>query len=283
LTFDFDALSIWMSTFKQTTPSPLSRGEYGARVGISRILALLASHGVHGTFFVPAHTALSFPDAVREIIAAGHEIGAHGYLHELTAGLSRTEEDNLLKRSLETLQRAIGKNQRPVGYRSPAWDLSENTIELLEKHEFIYDSSLMADDFRPFRPRRNDQLSETGFIRGPESNLIEFPVAWELDDFPYFHFATRPINPGLRNPKDVLELWRGEFDYCQSEVPDGVFTLTMHPEIIGRGPRIHMLDLLIRHMKSMPHVRFSTLAEEACRRRVIEPGKPQALGQPTAS
>jgi peptidoglycan/xylan/chitin deacetylase (PgdA/CDA1 family) len=264
LTFDFDALSVWISTFKLTSPTPLSRGEYGARVGLPRILSLLERHAVPATFFVPAHTAASFPESVRGLAAAGHEIAVHGFVHESPVALTRAEELDLLTRSEEVLRKVTGV--RPVGYRSPAWDLSPHTMQILEERGYLYDSSLMADDFRPYRPRRGDVVTEQGFVAGPECNLIEFPVAWELDDYPYFQFMSRPINQGLRNPEEVGAIWRAEFDYCRSQVADGVFNLTNHPEIIGRGPRIEMLDRLVTYMKSQDGVRFSTLQGEATRR-----------------
>lgn len=264
LTFDFDALSIWISTFKLTSPTPLSRGEYGARVGLPRVLSLLDRHKIPATFFVPAHTAASFPDSVRSIATAGHEIAVHGFVHESPVALARAEEIDLLARSEAVLTQVTGA--RPVGYRSPAWDLSPHTMEILEQRGYLYDSSLMADDFRPYRPRRGDVVTEQGFARGSECNLIEFPVAWELDDYPYFQFMSRPINQGLRNPEEVAAMWRAEFDYCRTQVADGVFNLTNHPEIIGRGPRIEMLDRLVAYMKSQNGVAFSTLQDEARRR-----------------
>ena len=264
LTFDFDALSIWLSTFKLTSPTPLSRGEYGARVGLPRVLSVLERHKVPATFFVPAHTAVSFPEEVRRIVAAGHEIAAHGFIHESPVALSYAEEVDLLSRSEDTLASIIG--DRPVGYRSPAWDLSPHSMEILEKRGYLYDSSLMADDFRPYHPRRGDVVTEAGFTPGVECGLIEFPVAWELDDYPYFQFMVKPINQGLRDPAEVGRIWQAEFDYCHTNVEDGVFNLTNHPEIIGRGPRVSALDSLIGHMKSRSGVRFSTLRDEARRR-----------------
>src|SRR5581483_163383 len=158
LTFDFDALSIWFSTFKQTTPTALSRGEYGVRAGLPRILAMLARQGLKATFFTPAHTARNFPAALEAIVRGGHEVAAHGLLHESPVGLPIEEERDLLHRSLEELKAITG--QRPRGYRSPAWDLSDNSIVLLEEAGLQYDSSMMANDFRPYFARTGDVMTD---------------------------------------------------------------------------------------------------------------------------
>ena len=263
LTFDFDAVSIWVSTFKQTTATAVSRGEYGARVGIFRILNLLKSMGVPATFFVPAHTASSFPGAARQIAENGHEIAVHGYCHESPVGLSVEDERRLLQASKKKLHSILGAGQSIQGYRSPAWDLSNNTVSLLEEEGFLYDSSMMADDFSPYYPNRSFSINDEGFFTSEASRLVEMPVAWELDDFPYFQFLAKPLNAGLRRPDDVYDIWKSEFGYCYQKVKSGVFTLTMHPEIIGRGPRIEMLSRLIEHMKSCEGVSFVTLAAAA--------------------
>jgi peptidoglycan/xylan/chitin deacetylase (PgdA/CDA1 family) len=264
LTFDFDAVSLWISTFKQTTPTPLSRGEYGARVGIVRVLELLAARSIPATFFVPGHTAASFPEEVRRIARGGHEIALHGYCHETPVSLPREEEMRLLRGSIGKLKATLGTAFAPAGYRSPSWDLSPATISCLEELGLVYDSSMMADDFRPYRATSGMAANEESFTPGAPSRVVEMPVAWELDDYPYFHFSSR-INQGLHAPEDVYEIWKAEFDYCHDEIADGVFTLTMHPQIIGRGPRIRMLARLIDHMSGFPDVRFATLAETAAR------------------
>lgn len=266
LTFDFDSISLWVSTFKQTTATPVSRGEFSANVGILRVLALLEKAEIKATFFVPAHTASTYPAQTKRIVAGGHEIGVHGYCHEAPVGLTRELEADLLDRAIKKLRGVLGEDFKPRGYRSPAWDLSTSSVELLLERGFLYDSSMMADDFRPYRARRNDSVDEHGFYPGPLTRLVEMPVAWELDDFAYFSFLNRPLFSALRSPDDVYQCWKGEFDYCHKQVDDGVFTLTMHPEIIGRGPRIEMLGRLIEHMKTSSGVRFSTLADEAQRR-----------------
>lgn len=266
LTFDFDAVSLWVSTFRQTSATPVSRGEYGANVGLGRVLDLLAEKGVKATFFVPAHTAASYPDQTRRILAAGHEIGAHGYCHESPIGVEPAEEARLLDAAIAKLQGVLGAGFRPVGYRSPAWDLSSASVGILAERGFLYDSSMMADDFTPYRARQGDRVDDELFVPGQPTALIEMPVAWELDDYPYFTFTNRPLFGGMHATDHVLSLWRDEFDYCHRHVADGVFTLTMHPQVIGRGPRILMLARLIDHMQAQPGVRFSTLEAEARRR-----------------
>ncbi len=266
LTFDFDAVSLWISSLKQTTANPMSRGEYGAGVGLPRILNLLAEKKVKATFFVPAHTAVSFNKEALSILEAGHEIGVHGYCHETPIGLSRDEEASLLDRSIAKLQNAFGSDFHPVGYRSPAWDLSANSVELLEERGFLYDSSLMADDYSPYWAPRGYEVSEEIYKAGPSSKVVEIPVAWELDDFPHFMFLNKPMYQGMRTPGEVFDLWKGEFDFAAT-LGRGVFTLTMHPQIIGRGPRVAMLSKLIDHMIATPGTEFSTVADAALRWR----------------
>jgi peptidoglycan/xylan/chitin deacetylase (PgdA/CDA1 family) len=263
LTFDFDAVALWVSSFKATSPTPVSRGEFGARVGLPRLLKLLAEKGIKATFFVPAHTAVSFPIETRRIAEEGHEVALHGYCHEAPVGLSRDQEADLLDRSIAKLRSVLGADYAFRGYRSPSWDLTENSVELLVERGLLYDSSMMADDFRPYRARIGDKVDEEAFSAGKPSPLIEIPVAWELDDFPYFTFLNRPLYSGLRNPDDVFQCWKSEFDYCHTCVPGGVFTLTMHPQIIGRGPRIKLLERLIEHMRHQNGVAFCTVAETA--------------------
>ena len=124
---------------------------------------------------------------------------------------------------------------------------------------------MMADDYRPYRAHKGYFATEEAFDRGTPSSIIELPVAWELDDFPHFTFLNKPMYLGLRTPDEVYELWRQEFDFCHS-LGDGVFTLTMHPQVIGRGPRLQMLERLIDHMRATPGVVFRTAAEVAVER-----------------
>jgi peptidoglycan/xylan/chitin deacetylase (PgdA/CDA1 family) len=260
LSFDFDAMSSWI--FRgQTTPTPLSRGEYGARVGLPRVLELLDHFGIKATFFVPGHTADTWPHLVREIAARGHELGNHGYLHEAPASLTPAAEREVILRGNEAVERAGGV--RPRGYRSPSWDLSPHTLDILRELGFVYDSSLMGDDFRLYWCRTGDVLHrDRGYEFGPETELVEMPVHWILDDAPYFNYSTT-TRTGLTPASQVYEIWQDEFDFMYDRVPGGVFTLTMHPQIIGRGHRILMLERLIRHMRARAGVRFATQIEVA--------------------
>lgn len=244
LTFDFDALSVWLA-YDKVTPAMLARGEYGARVGVPRVLDLVASHSLDATFFVPGHTIESFPDEVERILAAGHEVAHHSYAHVDPSGQPRDEEEADMDRAWAVLE-TIGVT--PLGFRSPSADLSESTLELVEARGFAYDSSLMADDYRPYRPRIGDSVARgVPLERGREATFWELPLCFELDDWVHFQFNFDPYRKGGAPPSHVLELWQAEFDWMDANVDGGVLVVTMHPQVIGRGHRIAMLDSFIRH------------------------------------
>ena len=244
LSFDFDAMSVWLA-YENVTPAMLYRGEYGARVGVPRILDLLDSHGLKATFFVPGHTVESFSKETEAILERGHEIAHHSYAHVDPSTQTPDEERADMERAWRTLE---GIGVRPLGFRSPSADLSAVTLELVEELGFLYDSSLMTDDYRPFHPRIGDRVSrETPLERGRESTVWELPLCFELDDWPHFQFNFDPYRKGGAPPSSVLEIWRGEFDWMNEHVDGGVLTVCMHPQVIGRGHRIAMLDEFIRH------------------------------------
>jgi peptidoglycan/xylan/chitin deacetylase (PgdA/CDA1 family) len=262
LSFDFDAISIWIGPMGAKSPSMISRGEFGA-VAVPRILKILEREGIPATFFITGHTAETYPEQTRAIAASGHEIGHHGYLHENPIDLSPEEEERVMVRGLEALDTVAGV--RPVGYRSPSWDNSPHTIDLLLNYGFRYESSLMADDFTPYWCRTGDVIDPDGPYRfGPEVDLVELPVSWLLDDFPHFEYIRLPtrLSPGLSAASKVEEIWRDEFDFMVREIPNGVFTLTMHPQVIGRGHRLLMLERLIAHFRAAG-AQFTTLAVAA--------------------
>lgn len=279
LTFDFDGMSNWIAN-GASSPSMVSRGEFGP-IGLLRILDLLDRHDLPATFFIPGHTALAFPGHCREIADAGHEIGHHGWVHENPVRLTPAHEREVLMKGIELLQETTGT--RPLGYRSPAWDISPETIPLLIEHGFLYDSSLMGNDFSPYWARVGDGWSQDGpYIWGEPTELVEIPVAWHLDDFPYFEYVRNPqggVLPGNGSPERLEFIWTEEFTYLREEVGAGLLTLTMHPQVIGRGHRIRALDRMIRRFKSHDGVRFVRLQDYAASwKQGRTPHLPQGAG-----
>ncbi len=262
LSFDFDAISLWIGPMGAISPSMISRGEFGV-IGVERILRLLDREAIPATFFVTGHTAETYPAQTRAIAGAGHEIGHHGYLHENPIDLPPDEEERVLLRGLAALDAVAGV--RPTGYRSPAWDVSPHTIALLLAHGFRYESSLMGSDFTPYWCRTGDVIDPDGPYRfGQPVDLVEMPVSWLLDDFPHFEYIrlANRLSPGLSAASKVEEIWRDEFDFMVRDVPNGVFTLTMHPQVIGRGHRMLMLERLIGQFR-VAGARFSTMSAAA--------------------
>src|SRR5688572_5563717 len=245
------------------TPGPISRGEFGPQVGVPRILDLLARHGIRSSWYVPGHTLETYPDACRRVADAGHEIGHHGWTHRPPASLTREEEEEELVRANEVIRKLTGRHAR--GYRSPSWDLSPHSVDLLLKHSFVYDSSMMGDDYIPYRVRTGDAISlEEPAVLGPATRLIEMPVSWTLDDYPHFEFIRTPtwVLPGNMNASGVLENWIDDFLYLNQNLEWGVITYTFHPFVIGRGHRMVILDKLIRTLKERGAV-FMTLEDAA--------------------
>jgi peptidoglycan-N-acetylglucosamine deacetylase len=257
LTFDFDALSVWFG-YEHVTPAMLQRGEYGARVGVPRLLERLE---VPATFFIPGHTIESFPAECEAILAAGHEVAAHSWAHVDPSQQTPDEERADMERALGALSRL---GVRPLGYRSPSADMSAATLPLLEEHGFLYDSSLTADDFRPYRPRIGDEVSRVEPLRrGREARLWELPMSFELDDWPHFQFAFGPpYRAGLSAPSKVLEIWTEELDWMDRHVDGGLLTVCMHPQVIGRGHRMAMLERFVSHAGRLG-VRFARMGDVA--------------------
>ncbi len=267
LSFDFDAMSSWITSGRSNNPSMISRGEFSI-VAVPRLLGLLARFEAKATFFVPGHTILAFPNLVEEIAAAGHELGHHGWGHENPADFDREGEERNLELGLKAFDKVVGSV--PRGYRSPAWDLSRSSVEILIASGFAYDSSCMGSDVTPYYLRHGDEWSTTEPYRfGATTELVEIPVSWLLDDFPQFELV-----PGLfsqfASPEKVFGIWRQEFDYMAVNEPDGVFTLTMHPECIGRGHRLVHLEAAIQHMLEAG-ARFESLSAVVARWREANP------------
>ncbi len=261
LSFDFDTQSGFIAR-GLTTPTMLSRGEFGL-VGARRILDLLRSHGIRSTWFTPGFTIESHPAACEAVVRDGHEIGHHSWAHVPPAAQTREEEEADLVRANAAIARLTGRNA--VGYRSPSWDLSEHTIDLLLAYGFLYDSSLMGADYRPYRARRGDQVALGEPYRfGEETALIEMPISWTMDDHPHFEYLrlANMVMPGLQSPRVVMQNWLDEFLYMKKSVDWGILTYTMHPYVIGRGYRMLAFEDLVAKLAGEGAV-FATMQEAA--------------------
>jgi peptidoglycan/xylan/chitin deacetylase (PgdA/CDA1 family) len=244
LGFDMDGVSSWLNrdpSYKDH-PSLMSMAEYGPSVATPRILDILDSQGVKASFYVPGYVAENHVDLVKDIAARGHEVAHHGYMHEPPSTLSREQEDEVLRSGIDILGGITG--ERPLGYRSPSWELSEHSLDLLVSHGFVYDSSLMGDD-APYV----ETAPQTG------KKLVEIPIHWVLDDAPNFVYAPVANRLGpMRNPDEVYGTWTAEFEGLYRY--GRAFVLTMHPQYIGRPGRLLMLEKLIEFIKSHRNVEF---------------------------
>jgi peptidoglycan/xylan/chitin deacetylase (PgdA/CDA1 family) len=243
LSFDFDAESGFL--FREPDKARrslagLEERRFGPRVGVDRILRLLDRLGVRASFFIPGWTVVNHLPASRRIRDAGHEIGAHGNVHEAVDGLDAAREEAILAEQLAILRDQLGV--RPAGYRSPSWDVNLRTPGLLRAHGFRYDSSLMGDDV-PYD------------LETPDGPLTEVPVHWLLDDAPLFRHVYGATN-AIADPARVFQLWSREFAGMHAE--GGCFVLTCHPYIIGRASRIALVEELVAYMRGFRGVWFTT-------------------------
>jgi peptidoglycan/xylan/chitin deacetylase (PgdA/CDA1 family) len=226
-----------------------------------RVLNLLRRHGITATFCVPGRAATTYPTLIERMVSEGHEVAHHGWAHENPSDFDLAGEKKNLELGIEAIEKVTGV--RPQGYRSPAWDLSRSTIDLLREYGFLYDSSCMAGDFYPYYLRSQDNWSLTApYEFGNVTQLVEMPVYWGLDDAVTFEFSREHLS-GLAPPSAVEEIWRGDFDYAHASCPGGVYNLTMHPEVIGRGHRMLMLERLISYFRSKEGITFETLGAYA--------------------
>ena len=245
LSFDVDNDTITIARSENPSIGAMSQGEYGARVGLRRVVDLMDRYAIPASFFIPAVSLVLQPDMVEVIQESGrHEFGVHGWIHELNTTLDADTERELVRRATDYLEEATGR--RPVGYRAPSWNFSPYTLDIIQAQGFLYDSSLMADD-RPYELLQN----------GEPTGLIELPVEWILDDAPLMN----PRGDSYTSPRELLQVYIDEFDKAYEE--GTMFLLTTHPHIIGHRSRILILEELITHIQSVGNVWFATHEQAA--------------------
>lgn len=241
LTFDLDAETMWTARDPSYAKRPIlmSQGAYGWKVGMPRVLALLDRYAIKSTFFVPGLVAEQHPALMEDVIARGHEIAHHSYSHRWIVGLSPEEERDEMARGMAALTTITG--HRPRGWRSPAAEFSDITLQLIREYGFDYSSNFFDDD-SPYLLR----------IDGVRTDIVELPFRWVLDDAPFFQYSI--VLPGrtLQAPSAVLEAWKIEFDVLYAE--DRMMMVGMHPQIIGQPSRLKVLEGLIEHALKHPNV-----------------------------
>lgn len=256
---DFDAQALWLGGFNRPSPAFMSRGEFGAKVGVPRLLELYRRFDITTTWFTPGHTVDTFSEECRQVLADGHEFGHHGYYHEIPPGIAKDTERRLMDLAFKAFENVLGL--RPTGYRSPYWDYSDNTLDLVEEFGFDYDTSLMARDLVPYHPQRWQVNWEKGNVAGTASRVLEIPVNWYLDDFP--PLAYTGTSTGMQDTDTIFRRWRDIFDYGYENVPNPVYATCVHPQIVGQAHHIKWYEQLIEHIASKDGVWFATIAEIA--------------------
>ena len=271
---DVDAVAGWLGSYGgEDSPDDISRGLFAGEVGAPRLLKLFAEQQLRTTWFIPGHSIETFPEQMKAVVEAGHEVGIHGYSHENPIAMTPAQEEAVLDRSIELVTQLAGK--RPTGYVAPWWEFSNVTNELLLKKGIKYDHSLMHNDFHPYYVRVGDSWTKIDYSkhpdawmkplqRGQETDLFEIPANWYLDDLPPMMFIKKsPNSHGFVNPRHLEEMWRDQFDWVYRENEYAVFTMTIHPDVSGRPQVLLMLERLIQYIRSHDGVRFVTFDEIA--------------------
>lgn len=266
---DIDAVCGWLGSYGgEKSPDDISRGMFAGEVGTPRVLRLFERYGLKQTFFWPGHSIETFPKEFEACVAAGHEIGLHGYSHENPIAMSRDQETAVLDTCLNLVESRTGR--RPTGYVAPWWEFSNVTNELLLERGMKYDHSLMHRDFEPYYVRVGDSWSCIDYDkpasewmkpleRGKETDLVEIPANWYLDDLPPMMFIkSSPNSHGFVNPRDIEQMWRDQFDWVYREMDYAVFTMTIHPDVSGRPQVLLALERLIEYINGHDGVTWST-------------------------
>ena len=271
---DVDAVAGQLGSYGgEDSPCDISRGLFSGEVGSIRLLELFDRWGIKTTWFIPGHSIETFPEQMKRVAEAGHEIGMHGYSHENPIDMTPEQEEEVMDKCIQLITELCGR--RPTGFVAPWWEFSPVSNELLLKKGIKYDHSLMSHDFQPFYVRVGDSWTKIDYsrqahewmkplVRGEETDLIDIPANWYTDDLPPMMFIkSAPNSHGFVNPRDIEELWRDQFDWVYREYDYAVFTFTIHPDVSGRPQCLMMLERLYNYIVRHPGVRFTTFDEIA--------------------
>ena len=271
---DIDAVAGWLGSYQgEDSPCDISRGVWTGQVGVPNLLDLFKKYNIKATWFAPGHSIETFPNECKRIVNEGHEIGLHGYSHENPIAMSPEQEEKVLAYTIKIIEDLTGK--KPVGYRAPWWEFSPVTNDLLVKHGVMYDSSLMHRDFEAYYVRTGDKWYPIDYTQEPEiwmkpmefgeeTDLIEIPANWYLDDLPPTMFIKKAPNSfGWVSPDVLFDIWKAQFDFLYRK-GEGVFPITIHPDTSGRPQMITMLhERFIPYILGHPGAVFRTYEEYA--------------------
>ncbi len=271
---DVDAVGGWLGSYGgEDSHSDIQRGMFSGEVGTPRLLKLFKEREIQTSWFIPGHSIETFPKSMEMIVAGGHEVGAHGYSHENPVAMTPTQEETVLAKSVELIEKISGR--KPRGYVAPWWEMSPSTADLLLKYGFTYDHSQGYDDFTPFYARVGDSWTKIDYsknaeewmkplIRGEQIDLVEIGANWYLDDLPPMMFMkAAPNSHGFVNPRDIEEMWRDQFDWVYREMDYAVYALTIHPDVSGRPQVLMMLERLIDYISGHSGLEWVTMEDAA--------------------
>ncbi len=271
---DIDSVAGWIGSYGGgDSPSDIQRGVFATEVGIPRILRLFDKYDMRSSFFIPGHSLETFPKEMDMIVKAGHEVGAHGYLHENPVAMTAQQEEDVLVKSIDLIEGLTGK--KPRGYVAPWWEMSNNTAALLQKYNFEYDHSQGYRDFQPFYARVGDKWNTIDYSKsasdwmrpmthGDEIDLVDIAANWYVDDLPPMMFIkAAPNSHGFVSPRDIEQMWKDQFDWVYREMDYAAFCFTIHPDVSGRPQVLLMLERLIEYINGHDGVSWMPFEEIA--------------------
>lgn len=235
LSFDIDAETLWLTRNDINAKHlvHLSRGLYATKQALPRILNMLDEEHLKATFFTTAYTAEIHPYIIKYIADQGHEIGYHGYMHEVKD--TYAEENALMDKVDSIIRKLTGK--RSVGVRMPDGIIHDFHKQLWLDRGIIYSSNWRNND-GPFLLK----------IDGKEIPIVELPKDGIVDDTSYNMYTLQhPEHYYLRSGREMVQIWKDELDGLADE--GRMLNFVMHPQFIGRPGYVRALRDFIHYAK----------------------------------
>uniref|UniRef100_A0A8H8CHA0 NodB homology domain-containing protein n=1 Tax=Psilocybe cubensis TaxID=181762 RepID=A0A8H8CHA0_PSICU len=272
---DVDAVAGWLGSYGgEDSPLDISRGMYAGEVGTPRLLKLFSKYGIKTTWFIPGHSLETFPEQMKAVRDAGHELGLHGYSHENPVAMTLQQQKDILDHTYNLLTE-FNNGIPPKGSVAPWWETSKEGTDILLDKGIEYDHSSMAHDSQAYYMRDADSWTKIDYTanaatwmqplkKGNETGLVCIPANWYLDDLPPMMFIkSSPNSHGWVNSRDVEQLWKDTFTYCYREEEEFIFPITIHPDVSGRPHVLLMLERFIEWVNTHENVHWVPMIEMA--------------------